>query len=175
MSEKIEIKKKICLLGSYGVGKTSLVRRFVHNKFEAKYLSTIGVQISRKTLNTNSKNINLYIWDIANIEKFDSIVKNYIGGAHGAIIVSDLTRPSSLSDTNEFAEKFKNINPDGELILVGNKTDLENDIKISEEEFRSNFVSSSSDIFFTSAKSGENVEFLFQSLGLKLIGAEKSG
>ena len=175
MAEIIEIKKKVCLLGSYGVGKTSLVRRFVHNKFEEKYLSTIGVQISRKTLNNNSRKINLYIWDIANIEKFDSIVKSYISGAHGAIIVSDLTRPSSLSSTNEFAENFKSINPHGELIFVGNKTDLENDIKISEEEFRSNFYSSSDNIFFTSAKSGKNVEEMFQSLGLKLIGAEKSG
>lgn len=175
MSEKVEIKKKICLLGSYGVGKTSLVRRIVHNKFEAKYLSTIGVQISRKTLNNHSGKVNFYIWDIANIEKFDSVVKNYIFGAHGAIIVADLTRPSSLSNSSDFAENFKNINPDGELLFVGNKTDLKNDIKISEDEFRDNFTSTSNNIFFTSAKSGENVDEMFRSLGLKLIGAEKSG
>ncbi len=181
MSDQIVIKKKICLLGSYGVGKTSLVRRFVYNKFEEKYLSTIGVQISRKTLNYNDNQhlmnteVNLFLWDIANIEKFDSVVKSYISGAHGAIIVADITRPNSLTPTIDFANNFIDANPDGKVVFVGNKTDLESDIKISEDDFRSKSLLLNSDVFFTSAKSGANVELLFQSFSLKLIGAENSG
>lgn len=102
------------------------------------------------------------------------MVKNYISGAHGAIIVADLTRHSSLTNTIDFANNFIEINPEGKMLFVGNKIDLNNEIQISEDEFQSNFSSFNSEIFFTSAKSGENVESLFLSLGSKLVGTDKS-
>lgn len=175
MSIDFEIKKKICLLGSYGVGKTSLVRRFIYNTFEEKYLSTIGVHISKKVISINSKalreekKVNLFIWDIANIDKFDSVIKSYINGAHGAIIVIDITRPNLLNQSLTYANQYKELNPKGEIIFVGNKIDLESSTKFNRENFIKTFVGFDSEVFFSSAKSGENVEEFFSHLGLKLV------
>lgn len=168
------IKKKICLLGSYGVGKTSLVQRFVYNKFEEKYLSTIGVHISKKKINLSNKNSNiknsieLFIWDISNIEKFDAIGKIYFNGAHGAIIVTDITRPITIEKTIEFTNTFLQINPNAVIKFVGNKIDLaENDF--DKEKYLTNFNSFDNSFSFTSAKTGENVENVFKQLAEKLL------
>lgn len=176
MQLQINTKKKICLLGSYGVGKTSLVRRFVHNKFEDKYLSTIGVNISKKTItlkgNTPSDlagEINLFIWDIANIVKFDAMVTNYLKGAHGAIFVTDLSRPNTNTQIKEYVKKFLDINPDAELILVGNKIDLVDKETIDRNDFLESMPEFKDNIFIASAKTGENVEELFNNLGYRLL------
>ena len=169
-----QIKKKICLLGLYGVGKTSLVRRFVHNKFEEKYLSTIGVHISKKSINfldsknSNEKNVELFIWDIANIEKFDSVTRNYVNGAHGAIIVTDISRPITIEQTNEIANSFLTINPDSKIIFVGNKIDLA-DNNFDQDNYIANYKSFKTSFLFSSAKTGENVENIFHQLGEKLL------
>ncbi|MFZ1291659.1 MAG: Rab family GTPase [Melioribacteraceae bacterium] len=175
MSVQVNTKKKVCLLGSYGVGKTSLVRRFVYNKFEEKYLSTIGVHISRKTVHLNESEINkfekeidLFIWDIANIEKFDSVTKSYINGAHGAIIVTDITRPNTIIQSIDYANIFLELNPKAKIIFVGNKFDLSDTIQFDKEKYISNFKSYKTNFSFSSAKTGENVEEIFNILGEKL-------
>ena len=96
------VKKKICLLGSFAVGKTSLIERFVYNRYDEKYLTTIGVKISQKVLapiddpqGGRMIQHTFLIWDIAGLEKFDKVVKNYFRGAAGALAVADLTRPES--------------------------------------------------------------------------------
>ncbi len=170
--ENVEIKKKICLLGSYGVGKTSMVRQFVYNKFEEKYLSTIGVHISKKLIHVNStksSELNLFIWDIANIEKFDSVVNNYMRGAHGAIIVADVTRLNTVESMNEFAENFLRINPNSKLVFVINKFDLSTQTNFSEEEYLNKINHNKVELFFTSAKTGENIEEVFKVLSEKMI------
>ena len=97
------IKKKVCLLGSFAVGKTSLVERFVHNRFDEKYLTTIGVKISQKALppieskrDRQMIQHTFLIWDIAGLEKFDSVEMSYFRGAAGALVVADLTRPETI-------------------------------------------------------------------------------
>lgn len=175
MSVQVITKKKICLLGSYGVGKTSLVRRFVFNKFEEKYLSTIGVHISKKTIYINesernkyNKEIELFIWDIANIEKFDSVTKSYINGAHGAIIVTDLTRQNTIQQSLDYAKIFLELNPKAKIIFVGNKSDLVENLQIDKEKYISNFNFYKTHFLFASAKTGENVEQIFSIIGEKL-------
>lgn len=175
MSVRVNIKKKICLLGSYGVGKTSLVRRFVYNKYEEKYLSTIGVHISRKTVHLNESEINkfekeidLFIWDIANIEKFDSVTKSYINGAHGAVIVTDISRPNTIAQSLNYAKIFLELNSKAKIIFVGNKYDLLENIQLDEEKYISNFKFYKTHFSFVSAKTGENVEEIFNMLGEKL-------
>ena len=173
MTRSLVIKKKICLIGSYGVGKTSMVRKFVYNKFEEKYLSTIGVNISKKIVNVSSHNNNLeiefFIWDIANIEKFDSVVKNYLRGAHGAIIVTDITRPNTSRILNDYTSEFLDINPKAKIIGVGNKIDLANDLGFDKKENLESYKVHVNNFFFTSAKTGENINEVFNSLGEELV------
>ncbi|MCB9209650.1 MAG: GTP-binding protein [Ignavibacteriales bacterium] len=169
-----QIKKKICLLGLYGVGKTSLVRQFVYNKFEEKYLSTIGVNISKKSIElTNDFNENIllefFIWDIANIEKFDTVTQSYLSGAHGAIVVSDILRESIIPQTIEYTNKFLEINNNSKIILVGNKFDLADKNSFDSDNYISKLSSLNLPFYFTSAKTGENVENVFHSLGKSLI------
>lgn len=172
--EKVKLKKKICLLGSYGVGKTSLVRKFVYNKFEDKYLSTIGVNISKKVIIIENDNeeveIELFIWDIANIEKFDLTVKSYLRGAHGAIIVTDISRPNTAEKITDYINEFLNVNPKAKMVCVGNKFDLAEELNFNKDDYISKFNAAKCPIFFSSAKSGENVEEVFNSLGIQLIG-----
>jgi small GTP-binding protein len=124
-------KKKICMVGSFGVGKTSLVEKFVYNRFDDKYLSTLGVKVSQKLLPpVHHPHIDLprqfmfLLWDIAGIDKFDTITKNYYRGAAGALAVADLTRPETIKNLTEYFEKFLTLNPEGKLIILGNKDDL---------------------------------------------------
>jgi small GTP-binding protein len=175
LTVQVNIKKKICLLGSYGVGKTSLVQRFVYNKFDEKYLSTIGVNISRKTIQLNEseisdfvKKIDLFIWDIANIEKFDSVAKSYLNGAHGAIIVSDISRPNTINQCIEQANNFLELNPKAKILFIGNKLDLAENVIFDKEKYHLNFKSFKSNVEFASAKTGKNVEEIFSILGEKL-------
>lgn len=168
------IKKKICLIGLYSVGKTSMVRQFVYNKFEEKYLSTIGVHISKKKISINheadKKTIEFFIWDIANIEKFDNVVTNYLRGAHGAILVTDITRPKTIENIKEFADKFLEINPNAKIIFVGNKIDLVDQLKFDKELYISSVCDNNQKLLFTSAKTGENIEEVFVKLGEQIIG-----
>src|SRR5512147_1281675 len=98
------IQKKVCLLGDFAVGKTSLVRRYVEGRFDDKYLSTIGVKISRKTLARSTGTLNLLIWDLAGSDEFNTIAPSYLRGAAGALIVCDLTRPETLKVFAQYAE-----------------------------------------------------------------------
>ncbi|MEO0836337.1 MAG: ADP-ribosylation factor-like protein, partial [Cyanobacteria bacterium J06642_3] len=90
------ISKKICLLGDFNVGKTSLVRRFVEDTFSDRYLTTVGVKISRKSMTVSTEQdihqVNLLVWDLEGNTKFKSITPSYLKGASGSIIVADLTR-----------------------------------------------------------------------------------
>lgn len=173
--ESIAISKKICMLGTFGVGKTSLVRRFIHDRFDDNYLSTIGVDISKKELPAHtdpatgrSEFLNLIIWDIAHLEKFTPTYKGYFHGSEGAIVVYDLTRPQSVTETGKFLAPFLELNPTSQLIFVGNKTDLLEMKSINLEPFLQFSKHYVTEFILTSARTGENVEVVFQKLG-KLI------
>ncbi|MEM9926030.1 MAG: Rab family GTPase [Cyanobacteria bacterium P01_D01_bin.50] len=171
------ISKKICLIGDYGVGKTSLIRRFVDRQFSDQYLSTVGVKISRKSVEVTDsqqqKNIKLLllIWDIEGSNKFKGISTSYFQGATGAIIVGDVTRPESLENISEHLQKFLKVNPKGKAAIALNKSDLidaeflEKYRHIYSFSDNSNFVSTNT----TSAKTGTNVDEIFQSLTHSMI------
>lgn len=89
------IQKKVCLLGAFSVGKTSLIQRYVSSLFSDKYLTTVGVRIDKKQLHINDKGISLMIWDIAGEDEFTSIRPAYLRGMSGYILVVDGTRPST--------------------------------------------------------------------------------
>ncbi|MBN1466896.1 GTP-binding protein [candidate division KSB1 bacterium] len=175
MVQPVSISKKICMLGTFAVGKTSLIRRFVQQKFDEKYLSTIGVQLSNKVVEAvtdpktgRSARVKLILWDLAHLERFDTAVRNYLHGAHAAVIVLDLTRPQSYFEYKGMLDIFFDINPEAKIVFVGNKTDLATDDETRKlvAEMASGY---NTPLFFTSAKTGENVEKMFLELATALI------
>ena len=170
------IQKKICMLGIFGVGKTSLVRRFVFEKFDDSYLSTIGVKVNQKILppmeNSTRKMIqhNFLIWDIEGFDDKMKPLNNYFIGSAGAIVVTDLTRMESINSLPMIFDTFLGVAPAAKLILVGNKMDLVD--KEAETITRLKQIASEQDypLLISSAKTGKNVEQAFQKLGVLLAG-----
>ena len=169
------ISKKICLIGDFSVGKTSLIRRFVEDKFSDRYLSTVGVKISRKSLELERQNIsqlvNLLIWDIEGQTKFQPIAANYLKGASGAIIVADLTRPETLEHLQKHLDFFFSVNPQGLATVALNKSDLVVEEKLAKIIQLYNFDHHPQVLatYVTSAKTGESVELIFKQLAENMI------
>ena len=169
------ITKKICLLGDFSVGKTSLIRRFVEGKFSDDYLSTVGVKISRKSLtakkNTELSQVNLLIWDLEGQTKFKSITPSYLKGSSGAIIVGDLTRTDTLNGLNKHIELFLKINPHATIVIALNKADLIQEEKLQRlvELYGTSLCPQVINIYQTSAKTGRDVDDIFQELTTGMI------
>lgn len=158
------IQKKICLLGEFSVGKTSLIRRFVEERFDETYLSTIGVHMSRKRLERNEYLLDFFIWDLAGGENFKVIGPNYLRGAAGAIIVCDLTRKETLAALPYYAGQVRSLNPHAALIFVANKADLVLERVVAHDELQEAIISFGNSYLLTSAKTGQNVDLAFAAL-----------
>lgn len=157
--------KKIILIGNFGVGKTSLTRRFVHQKFSDEYLTTLGVKIDKKLLEVDGKQLNMIIWDIAGEVTQSKVPKSYYLGANGIIYVFDLTRPSTFEHMKTDFEYIHTVLPRVPYCIVGNKRDLVPDETI---EKTAELIPMPYD-FFTSAKTGVNVEEMFIRLSEKML------
>jgi len=162
---------KVLLLGDAGVGKTSLIMRFVHNKFKSDYLLTIGMNVSSYQLEVDGTPVNLSIHDIGGQKRFEAFRQIFYKGSSGAIIVYDITRDTSFQNVthwvNELREECKNPT---QLVLVGNKVDLEDLRAVSYEEGNKNSENLKVTQFIeTSAKSGQNVQEAFEQLARAMI------
>ncbi|MCU0392074.1 MAG: GTP-binding protein [Thermoflexibacter sp.] len=154
------ISKKVILVGNFGVGKTSLTRQFVFQKFADEYLTTLGVKIDKKTLVINDLEANLIIWDIAGEVSQTKVPKSYYLGANGIIYVFDLTRPSTFKNILEDLDYIKQMLPNVPYIIAGNKKDL-----LTEEQLYATIPQLPMPCeYLTSAKTGEKVELMFQEL-----------
>ena len=164
------IQKKICLLGDFAVGKTSLIRRFVEGRFEDQYLGTIGVRISRKTIARENGSMNLLVWDMTGGEELNTHTRmSYLRGAAGALLVCDLTRRDTLTVFERYARQLRVLNSQTSLVFIGNKVDRA-DRNISDDElFLICKALGNSKFFLTSAKTGSQVEEAFVYLA-ELIG-----
>ena len=167
-----EFPIKLILTGDYKVGKTSLINRFIENSFRESYHSTIGVEISQKKLSLSEETrIDFIIWDIGGqIIQMAPYRKRFFSGTNSAFIVLDRTRSNALKSIeiwhNEIKKQVgKNIN----IILVGNKSDLVEDIVISEEEIKEIADQNGFNYIFTSAKTGENVKDSFLYIAYKFL------
>ena len=164
------ITKKICLLGDFNVGKTSLVRRFVEDKFSDQYLSTVGVKVSRKLVKIRTKldinQVSLLVWDLEGNTKFKSITPNYLKGASGSIIVADLTRTDTFENLHQHIKLFLEVNPSGVIIIAMNKADLVPPEKLFKliENFSADNFPQIAGIHTSSAKTGDNVAQIFDEL-----------
>lgn len=151
------IAKKVLLIGNFGVGKTSLIRRFVLNEFSDNYVSTIGVRVSSKIVKLNDDEVKLIIWDVAGTKGDEKIPKSYFLGASAAMVVFDLSREETylnISNQLETIKKYAGLN---EVIIVGNKKDLVSLEKIREIRELVNVPID----FISSAKENDNVEDAF--------------
>jgi small GTP-binding protein len=151
------IAKKVLLVGSFGVGKTSLIRRFVTNEFSEDYISTIGVRVSTKIMKFNNEEIKLLIWDVAGINDNEGIPKAYFLGSSAAMFVFDLAREETYNDIANQVETIKRLSSLKNITVVGNKKDLLTSDQI--EQIKKT-ISISVDLI-TSAKEDEHVEDAF--------------
>ena len=156
------IRKKILLLGDFSVGKTSLVRRYVDGAFDDKYLTTIGVKISKKMFNIEGVESEMLIWDIEGSTPSKKISLGYYKGASGAIFVADISRRETVQNLKEHKEIFLNENPDAKFVVAYNKSDKLNEIALENIEL-------DDEIFLTSAKDDSNVEELFVKLMKEIL------
>ena len=164
---------KIVVVGDYGVGKTTLITKFVEKKFRESYIPTLGVQISRKIIEIDDSHIDMMIWDIAGQESFLRVRPRFYHESEGFFIVFDTTRKSSLEnigkwyrEVHEFTETYL------PCILLGNKIDLKDKIAVNDNEIISTLIDNEMDvkmIIKTSAKTGKNVNDAFQILGEMIL------
>lgn len=158
--EEATIAKKVLLVGNFGVGKTSLISRFVLNEFSEKYISSIGVRISTKVVAFGEEVVKLLIWDVAGTIGNEKIPKAYFLGASAAMFVFDLSREDTYLTAKEDVAAVKELSGLNNFLIIGNKSDLLNNE--AKEKVR-NIVGINID-FETSAKKGLNVEEAFKVL-----------
>ncbi len=167
-----EYSNKLILTGDYQVGKTSLIRRYVKNKFEKDYISTIGVQISKKTVYLSEQTImNFIIWDIGGqVQQMAPYRAKFYNGANAAFIIVDRTRPGTLESIEKWYQDIKKSIPRNiPIVIVGNKSDLVDKIVISEEELKEVAKQFGFHYIVTSALTGENVNDAFLYLAYRVI------
>ncbi|HNZ25900.1 MAG TPA: Rab family GTPase [Spirochaetota bacterium] len=164
------LKKKICLLGSFSVGKTSLVSRYVYSIFSEKYLTTIGVKIDKKSINVDDTDVDLIIWDLEGKADYKDITRNYFRGASGALLVVDGTRIDTLKSAIELKDRVVETTGEIPFVFVLNKVDLEDEWEINDKALGE--INAKYSVIKTSAKTGFGVESAFQTI-TKMMLADK--
>ena len=166
------LEKKICMLGAPGVGKTSLVRRYVDSVFSDKYLSTIGVKIDKKSVTLGDTTLNFMLWDLQGEERYQWVRMQYLKGASGYILVADGTRADTLEIALGLQETASERSSDLPFVLCLNKADLWGQWAISatQQEW---LKEKGWTVYQTSAKSGELVEYAFATLGQKILAGDR--
>ena len=167
------VKKKICLIGGYAVGKTSLVQRYVSGHFSDDYLTTVGVKIDQRMESVDGREALLMIWDLAGRDEFQGVEKSYFRGAAAFLYVADGTRRETLEVAREEMSSIRAQHPDALSILLLNKHDLKGEWELQEEDLAA-LRTAGTPFFFTSAKTGENVQNVFREIATRLLDSENS-
>ena len=159
------IQKKICLLGGFGVGKTSLVARYVHSIFSDKYLTTLGVKIEKKSVAVDTNHVELIIWDLHGDDEFQRVNMSYVRGASGYLLVADGTRRHTIDTAFALHEAAQRAIGKVPFILAINKADLADSWEIDPTALERFGVP----VVRTSAKSGDQVEDTFATLARAMV------
>jgi len=161
---------KLILIGNSGVGKSCILQRYMKHTFQETYKCTIGVDFLMKSLIINGKTVKLQLWDTAGQEKYKSMVSSYYRGANVALIIFDLTNHISFDALPSWIENYYKNGPEQKnIILIGNKKDLEVERQVTQEEAET-FAETNNMIYFeTSAKDGENIDYVFNYAAEKLL------
>ncbi|MFX1274520.1 MAG: GTP-binding protein [Promethearchaeota archaeon] len=160
---------KLILTGDFKVGKTSLIKRFVEDTFHENYISTIGVQISKKSINLGSNTeMNFIIWDIGGQKTM--VAPNFYRGANAAFIVVDRTREETLTNVKRWQEEItRKVSQKIPVVIVGNKSDLIDKIVLTKDDIKTLADQHNFHYILTSAKTGENVNGAFFHIAFKMI------
>ncbi|HTV58042.1 MAG TPA: Rab family GTPase [Verrucomicrobiae bacterium] len=162
------LQKKICMLGSFSVGKTSLVRRFVSGFFDEAYQTNIGVKIDNKDLKVDGEDLKLLLWDIYGEDRFQKVQMSYLNGMSGYLLVVDPTRRQTLEDALDLQQRVVQANGDVASVLLLNKCDLLDDWEIDPDRVPQ-LQSLGQLVLRTSAKTGEGVEEAFSLLAQAML------
>jgi small GTP-binding protein len=163
------IQKKICMLGAYAVGKTSLVARFVRSIFSEKYHSTVGVKIDKKTVTIGGREVSLILWDLAGEDDFYQVRVSYLRGSAGYLLVADGMRRSTLEKAIELQQRAEAEIGKVPFILLINKLDLIDDWEINEADLKE-LSAKGWHAVSTSAKSGVGVNEAFHAIAGRTLG-----
>jgi small GTP-binding protein len=151
------------MVGVFGTGKTSLVRQFVHSKFQDRYLSTVGVKVDRKQVEVFGKTVNIMLWDLAGRDDVEDIQTSYLRGAAAILFVVDGTRRETYEQVFELRDIVRNAIGEVPSIVALNKSDLESEWALATDDY-ARLESEGMEGLLTSAKTGEHVEQAFQRL-----------
>lgn len=163
------IQKKVCMIGASGVGKTSLVAKFVHSMFSDKYLTTVGVKIDKKTVAVDGAEVMLMIWDLAGDDDYQRLQTSYLRGTSGYLLVADGTRAGTLDQVLEIQSRVAEaVGAQVPFLLALNKADLVNQWEIDEQRM-ADIETRGWKSFKTSAKEGASVEEVFVELGRRML------
>ena len=162
------IQKKICMIGTSGVGKTSLVARFVQSIFAEKYLTTVGVKIDKKTVSVEGGEVMLMIWDLAGDDDFQRLQTSYLRGSGGYLLVADGTRRVTLELAVQIQERVVAAIGAVPFILALNKADLAPEWDLDPATLAA-LTESGWKILKTSAKDGSGVEAMFAELSRMML------
>jgi small GTP-binding protein len=157
------IHKKVCMLGGFAVGKTSLVARYVTSLFSEKYLTTVGVKIDKKQVAVDGQDVTLMLWDVYGQDEFQSVQASQLRGMAGYLLVVDGTRRATLETARQLQEMATAAVGPVPFILLLNKADLASEWDIDEQAFFK-LAEQGWRVIRTSAKTGEGVEASFESL-----------
>ncbi|CAE7357479.1 unnamed protein product [Symbiodinium necroappetens] len=175
MTPEYDYLFKLLLIGDSGVGKSCLLLRFADDTYTESYISTIGVDFKIRTLDLEGKTVKLQIWDTAGQERFRTITSSYYRGAHGIIVVYDVTDKESFNNVKHWMQEIDKYAADGvNKLLVGNKCDLSSKKVVSYDEAKELADSLGVQFMETSAKNARNVEQAFQSMAgeIKWLGLQ---
>jgi small GTP-binding protein len=162
------LQKKICMLGGFGVGKTSLVKRYVQSIFSDAYLTTVGVKIEKKMVNVGAAEVALILWDIAGEDDVQGIRMSYLRGSAGYLLVVDVTRGETLAVAKSIQGRVTAEIGSVPFLFLLNKTDLKDDWDIPEQAL-DDLKDAGHVVLRTSAKTGEGVEEAFQMLAQRMV------
>jgi small GTP-binding protein len=157
------INKKICVVGAFAVGKTSLIKQYVEGIFDEKYHTTIGVKIDKKIVKYSDKAFQLMLWDIEGVDTFTHLKSSYLRGASGILLVVDGTRSKTLEVANDILEIIKTHLGDLPVMTLINKSDLSKDWQFNRTDIQQLGIEPVN-IFETSAKTNEKIEDVFDHL-----------
>ena len=175
MSLSFNFLAKILLLGEFRVGKSSMVLRYVEDRFPGDYMATIGANFLVKSVDLENIKVGLQIWDLGGHTRSSQVGRVFFQGVSGALLVYDLTRPDTLEKIPLWQEQLKTFSPRTKLYLVGNKNDLEEERQITTEEGQNAQEKYSVDHFFeTSAKTGDHIQEAFEHMAFSLVQASRS-
>jgi small GTP-binding protein len=165
----VTLQKKLCMLGGFSVGKTSLVKRFVHSVFSDAYLTTVGVKIDKKTVELTDRTVHLILWDLAGEDDLSSLRTTYLRGASGYLLVADGTRRSTLDVALSISHRVEAEFGPLPFALLLNKSDLIEQWEVSDADL-ANARETGWWVRSTSALTGDGVDDAFRDLAIRVAG-----